>query len=146
MAKPGELTVDADLVRALAALLQETGLREIEYEAGGRRIRVVRDGPAAAFAGAAAAAPTPSPAPAAEAEPAGAVKSPMVGTAYLAPQSAAAPFVTVGETVREGQVLLILEAMKVMNQIPAPRAGRVSHILVADGAPVEYGQVLMIIE
>jgi acetyl-CoA carboxylase biotin carboxyl carrier protein len=82
----------------------------------------------------------------AAAEPAGAVKSPMVGTAYLGPQPGAAPFVAVGDTVREGQTLFIIEAMKVMNQIPAPRAGRVAQILVADATPVEFGQILAVLE
>jgi len=141
MAK-GNLTVDADLVRTLAALLRETGLREIEYALGDQRIRVVGDAPAAA-------APVPTaalePAPA-KPEPAGAVKAPMVGTAYLAPQPGATPFVAVGDNVREGQVLLLVEAMKVMNQIHAPRAGRVGRVLVTDGAPVEYGQVLLVLD
>jgi acetyl-CoA carboxylase biotin carboxyl carrier protein len=150
MAKPGNLTVDGDLVRALAELLQETGLREIEYAAGDQRIRVVRDSPvfaavAAPAAVAAAAPPTPlAAAPVIEA--AGAVKSPMVGTAYLGPQPGADPFVSAGDSVHAGQVLLLIEAMKVMNQILAPRAGRVTQILVADGAPVEYGQVLLVLE
>ncbi|HZT51489.1 MAG TPA: acetyl-CoA carboxylase biotin carboxyl carrier protein subunit [Stellaceae bacterium] len=150
MVKGRELTVDGDLVRALAALLHETGLREIDYAEGDRRIRVVRDTPEAAGAVRIAASPAAAPAQAAPsaaaAEHPGAVKAPMVGTAYLAPQPGAPPFVTPGETVREGQVLMLIEAMKVMNQIPAPRAGRVVEILVADGAPVEYGQALLILE
>ena len=80
------------------------------------------------------------------AEPPGAVKSPMVGTAYLGPQPGAAPFIAVGDTVREGQTMFIIEAMKVMNQIPAPRAGRVAQILVADATPVEFGQILAVLE
>jgi acetyl-CoA carboxylase biotin carboxyl carrier protein len=149
MVKPRDLTVDGDLIRALAALLHETGLSEIEYAEGDRRIRVARGAPAAeasaqvAAAVPAAAAPA---APAAAAEHAGAVKAPMVGTAYLAPQPGAAPFVNPGDSVREGQVLMLIEAMKVMNQIHAPRAGRVAEVLVADGAPVEYGQALLILE
>jgi len=148
MAK-GDLSIDGDLVRSLAALLEETGLTEIEYAVGERRIRVARGGTAVAFA-------APAAAPAAEAAPAkpavaavdhpGAVKAPMVGTAYIAPQPDQPPFVKLGDKIEEGQVLLIVEAMKVMNQIRAPRAGRVAEILVADGAPVEYGQVLMVIE
>jgi len=141
MAK-GNLTVDADLVRTLAALLRETGLREIEYALGDQRIRVVGDAPAAAAAAVPTAALAPAPA---KPEPAGAVKAPMVGTAYLAPQPGSAPFVALGDSVREGQVLLIIEAMKVMNQIHAPRAGRIAEILVADGAPVEYGQALIVL-
>ena len=146
MAKPTDLAVDADLVRALAALLHETGLTEIEYAVGDRRIRVARDAvPYAAMPPVAAAATAPA-ASAAATEPRGAVKSPMVGTAYLAPQPGAPPFVSVGDTVRDGQVLMLIEAMKVMNQIHAPSAGRVSQIVVADGAPVEYGQVLLVLD
>ncbi len=149
MAKAQELTVDGDLVRALAALLHETGLSEIEYADGDRRIRVARELLVAAPAAPAAALPAlPSaPAPAAEAAlQAGAVTAPMVGTVYLAPQPGAAPFVGVGDTVSAGQVLLLIEAMKVMNQIHAPRAGRVAQLLVADGAPVEYGQALIVLD
>ena len=148
MAK-GDLSIDGDLVRSLAALLEETGLTEIEYAVGERRIRVARGGTAVAFAAPAAAAPaeaTPAnPAVAAMDHP-GAIKAPMVGTAYIAPQPDQPPFVKLGDKVDEGQVLLIVEAMKVMNQIRAPRAGRVAEILVADGSPVEYGQVMMVIE
>lgn len=151
MAKNSDSMVDGELVRALAALLQETGLTEIEYAIGDRRIRVARDAPAApavtvsvpAAATSASAAALPAATPA---EPVGAVKAPMVGTVYLAPQPGAPPFVAVGDTVREGQILLIIEAMKVMNQVPARRSGRLTQILVADGAPVEYGQVLMVVE
>ncbi|HEV8015815.1 MAG TPA: acetyl-CoA carboxylase biotin carboxyl carrier protein subunit [Stellaceae bacterium] len=147
MAAKSDLKVDGELVRALAALLEETGLSEIEYAVGDRRIRVARNSGGAAVASAPALAAAPSPAPAAlAAEPAGAVKSPMVGTAYLGAQPGAAPFVAVGDTVREGQTLFIIEAMKVMNQIPAPRAGRVAQILVADATPVEFGQVLAVLD
>jgi acetyl-CoA carboxylase biotin carboxyl carrier protein len=148
MTNSKDLTVDGDLVRTLAALLAETGLTEIEYAVGERRIRVVRGAPpsAAALAVPAPAAPSPPAPAAAAAAPAGAVKSPMVGTAYLAPQPGASPFIKLGDTVREGQVLLIIEAMKVMNQIPAPRAGRVAQILISDGAPVEFGQALVVLE
>lgn len=147
MTKQSDLTVDGDLVRALAALLEETGLSEIEYAQGDRRIRVVRNAPTVP----AVTVSMPSPnaasgAPVAEAEPAGAVKAPMVGTAYLAPQPGAPRFVNVGDHVREGQPLLVIEAMKVMNQIQAPRTGHVKEILVADGTPVEFGQVLMVLE
>jgi len=147
MANSQDLTVDGDLVRALATLLAETGLTEIEYAVGERRIRVVRGAPAVAavavpVAAPAAAAPPTRPA----AEAAGVIKSPMVGTAYLSPQPDAAPFVKIGDSVREGQPLLIIEAMKVMNQIPATRAGKVVQILVSDGAPVEYGQPLVVLE
>ena len=95
---------------------------------------------------AAPAVPAAAPSTVVAADPAGAVKSPMVGTAYLGPQPGASPFVAVGDTVREGQTLFIIEAMKVMNQIPAPRAGRVTQILVVDGTPVEFGQILAVLE
>ena len=133
---------DAELIRALAALLTETGLTEIEYALGDRRVRVARvpGAPAPALTAAV------STAVAGSIEHPGAVKAPMVGTAYLAPQPGAPPFVRLGETVGEGQPLLIIEAMKVMNQIRAHRAGRVAQILVADTQPVEYGAVLMLIE
>jgi acetyl-CoA carboxylase biotin carboxyl carrier protein len=147
MANSKDLTVDGELVRALASLLQETGLTEIEYAVGERRIRVVRGAPAAAVTLAVPSAAVAAPAaPIAAADLAGALKSPMVGTAYLSPQPEAPPFIKVGDTVSEGQPLLIIEAMKVMNQIPAPRAGRVTQILVADGTPVEYGQPLLVLE
>jgi acetyl-CoA carboxylase biotin carboxyl carrier protein len=150
MAGKSELKIDSELVRALAALLEETGLSEIEYAVGERRIRVARNGAGAAVVMAAAPIPaSPGGAPAAvsaAAEPPGAVKSPMVGTAYLGPQPGAAPFVAVGDTVREGQTMFIIEAMKVMNQIPAPRAGRVAQILIADATPVEFGQILAVLE
>ena len=145
-----DLPIDSDLVRTLAALLEETGLTEIEYAVGDRRIRVARTAVAAVPA---AAAPAPAEAPAAAASPAvapvdhpGAIKAPMVGTAYIAPQPDQPPFVKLGDRVDEGRVLLIIEAMKVMNQIRAPKPGRVAEILIADGAPVEYGQVLMVVE
>jgi acetyl-CoA carboxylase biotin carboxyl carrier protein len=151
MANSKDLTVDGELVRALASLLQETGLTEIEYAVGERRIRVVRGAPPAAVTvampGSAAAAVAAAPAaPTAAADLPGAIKAPMVGTAYLSPQPEAPPFIKVGDTVREGQPLLIIEAMKVMNQIPAPRAGRVTQILVTDGTPVEFGQALLVLE
>jgi acetyl-CoA carboxylase biotin carboxyl carrier protein len=153
MSKPSDLTIDSELVRTLAALLAETGLSEIEYAVGDRRIRVARAAAAVSLAVPASAPPAlgNSAAPsqetaAAPAEHPGAVKAPMVGTVYLAPQPEAPPFVKLGETIAEGQVLLIIEAMKVMNQIRAPRAGRLARILVEDGAPVEYGEALMVIE
>ena len=133
---------DAELIRALAALLTETGLTEIEYAIGDRRVRVARvpGAPAPALTAAV------SPAVAGSIEHPGAVKAPMVGTAYLAPQPGAPPFVRLGEVVGDGQPLLIIEAMKVMNQIRAPRAGRVSRVYVGDAEPVEYGTALMLIE
>jgi acetyl-CoA carboxylase biotin carboxyl carrier protein len=149
MANSKDLTVDGELVRALASLLQETGLTEIEYAVGERRIRVVRGAPAAvtvAMPGPAVAAAAAPAAPVAASDLPGAIKAPMVGTAYLSPQPEAPPFIKVGDTVREGQPLLIIEAMKVMNQIPAPRAGKVTQILVSDGTPVEFGQPLLVLE
>lgn len=152
MPNRSDLPIDSELVRTLAALLDETGLTEIEYSVGDRRIRVART--AAALAptlnvAASPAAPGTAETPAAAVAPVdhpGAVKAPMVGTAYIAPQPDQPPFVKLGDRVEEGRVLLIIEAMKVMNQIRAPKAGRVAEILIADGAPVEYGQVLMVIE
>ncbi|HMA13777.1 MAG: acetyl-CoA carboxylase biotin carboxyl carrier protein [Bacteroidota bacterium] len=141
--------VNEELVRKLADLLQETGLTEIEYEGAGHRIRVAKS------VGVASYAPTPAmpSAPCAPAKPAGpepvpagAVTAPMVGTVYVASEPGAPPFVKVGDTVREGQVLLIIEAMKVMNPLASPRAGTVKQIMVTDGQPVEYGEPLLVIE
>ena len=149
MPNKNALTVDGDLVRALAALLEETGLSEIEYAEGEKRIRVTRGATAAPVVAAMSAAPavvaTPA-APSTALAAADAVKAPMVGIVHLSPQPGAPPFVQPGESVREGQTLFIVEAMKVMNQIPAPRAGRIAQILVTNGAPVEYGQVLAVLE
>jgi len=140
---------DEDLVRKLSGLLTETGLTEIEYEANGQRIRVART--AAASAPIAVAAPAVRPAEAPEAAPSdavpeGAILAPMVGTAYAAPEPGGKAFVAVGDKVSEGQTLLIIEAMKVMNPIPSPKAGRVARILFQDGQPVEYGEPLLIVE
>jgi acetyl-CoA carboxylase biotin carboxyl carrier protein len=143
-----KLSVDPALIRQLAELLNETGLGEIEYAEGERRIRVARPGTVAM------AAPAPGvPAPVAMAvasspggAPAGAVIAPMVGTAYLAPEPGAAHFVKVGDKVREGQTVVIIEAMKVMNAIKAPKSGTVTQIMVANGTPVEYGEPLLVIE
>lgn len=139
---------DAELIRTLAALLNETGLTEIEYAIGDRRIRIARvpggSGPAPTTP--AVAALSPPPAPAAPVDHSGAVKAPMVGTVYLAPQPGDPPFVRLGDAVTDGQPLLIIEAMKVMNQIRAHRPGRIAQILVADAQPVEYGAILMLIE
>ncbi|MDH3476090.1 MAG: acetyl-CoA carboxylase biotin carboxyl carrier protein [Rhodospirillales bacterium] len=145
-----KLELDEELVRKLSDLLDETGLTEIEYEAGGHRIRVARGGVVQAAAAPLAAAP-PAAAPAAtetaaEAVPANAVTAPMVGTAYVAAEPGGAPFVSVGDSVREGETLMIIEAMKVMNQIPSPRDGKVTRILFEDGQPVEYGEPLMTVE
>ena len=147
---------EKDLIRELAELLGETGLSEIELERQGLRIRVARNMmftgspvPAAAPAPhAPAASPTPT-SPAAKSEPGdhpGAIPSPMVGTAYRAPEPGAPPFVEVGSKVTQGQTLLIVEAMKMMNHIPAPRAGTIAAILIEDGQPVEYGEPLVVIE
>lgn len=147
-----KLELDEDLVRKLSELLNEMGLTEIEYEFGEHRIRIARGGiPHAAVQQAASApvATTVAPVPSAgggDAIPANAVTSPMVGTTYMASEPGASPFVSVGDTVKEGQTLLIIEAMKVMNQIPSPRSGRVAQIMVEDGQPVEYGEPLLVIE
>ena len=144
---------DAEVIRRLAGLLAETGLSEIEYAVGDTRIRVARDAAKPAAAPAATNGTTPPPASEPAAKPAtngvahpGTVTSPIVGIAYLAVEPGAAPFVQLGDTVSEGQTLLIIEAMKVMNQIRAPRAGRVARIFTEDSAPVEYGAPLMLIE
>jgi acetyl-CoA carboxylase biotin carboxyl carrier protein len=148
--------IDARLVRRLAAILNDTGLTEIEVERGDLRIKVARNvgGPAIApsvYAAPAGPAPIAAAAPAAGAAPAPAhregdlVNSPMVGTVYLQAEPGAPPFVRVGDNVAEGATLLIVEAMKTMNPIPAPRAGRILEILVADGQPVEFGEPLVAI-
>jgi acetyl-CoA carboxylase biotin carboxyl carrier protein len=157
------LAPDAEVIRALAGLLSETGLTEIEYAIGDHRIRVARvPGAGAAPSGnrRATVPPAAEPTTRRAAEPnaavevaaingalhPGTVTSPIVGIAYLAPEPGAAPFVRVGDSVSEGQTLLIIEAMKVMNQIRAPQAGRVGRIFAEDGEPVEYGAALMLIE
>ena len=145
--------VDEDLVRKLANLLQETGLTEIEYGTEDWHLRVVRGtSPSTPGTGA-------NPAPATAAETAGAaetaervadhpgvVTAPMVGVVYMAPEPDEPPFVNVGDTVAEGQTLLLIEAMKVFNPITAPRAGKVARILIGSGTPVEFGEPLLIIE
>jgi len=150
--------IDARLVRKLADILTDTGLSEIEVEHGGLKIRVAKTltaapvqyaAPPQAYAPAPAAAPAaPSAAPAEAVPPArtDAVKSPMVGTIYLQPQPDAPAFIKVGDTVTAGQTLMIVEAMKTMNPIPAPKGGRVVEILVEDGQPVEFGEPLVVIE
>jgi acetyl-CoA carboxylase biotin carboxyl carrier protein len=147
--------IDRDLIRELARLLEETGLTEIEIERGGFRVRVARSGTVAPVVAAVAPAAAPQPFAAAAApkpvaaDPAkhpGVVTSPMVGTAYVAPEPGAMPFVEVGSKVAAGDTLLIIEAMKTMNQIPAPSSGTVTQILIEDGQPVEFGEPLMIIE
>lgn len=144
--------VDADAIRALSQLLDETGLTEIEIERDGARIRVSRAALAAAATTAPAAAPAPvaaaAPAPAAAANsgPApGTVPSPMVGTVYLSAEPGKPPFISVGKTVKEGDTLFIVEAMKTMNAITAPRGGTVREICVSDAQPVEFGQALCVI-
>ena len=147
--KDGRAAYDEDTIRGLAKLLDETGLTEIEIEREGQRIRIGRAARAVSVAAPLPAAPVAAAAPAISADPAkhpGAVPSPMVGTAYLAPSPGAKPFVDVGQTVKTGDTMLIIEAMKTMNQIPAPRGGTVTQILVEDGQPVEFGEPLMIIE
>lgn len=150
--------LDAEFVRTMAKLLEESGLTEMEYSEGERRIRLSRAVPPApvgyapmAYAAPAAApvaAPVPAAAPAAvpPAQHPGALKSPMVGTAYLASEPGATPFVKAGDSVKAGQTVLIIEAMKVMNPIKAPKGGTVTEILVSDAQPVEFGQPLLIIE
>lgn len=147
---------DSALVRELALLLDETSLTEIEIERAGLRLRVARNISVAATMPVPVAHAAPVPVAAATAAPAtaaadmskhpGAVTSPMVGTAYWAPEPGAKPFVEVGSKVSVGQTLLIIEAMKTMNQIPSTRAGTVTQILVEDGQPVEFGEPLVIIE
>jgi acetyl-CoA carboxylase biotin carboxyl carrier protein len=144
---------DPDAIRALAAVLAETGLSEIEIAEKDSRIRVVRASTAAPASPPPTAVAVPAHAAqgtsAAENEAAahpGAVISPMVGVAYLSPEPGSPPFVTVGQTVAAGQTLLLIEAMKTFNQIKAPKAGTVARVLVANSAPVEYGEVLMILE
>ncbi|HFC04908.1 MAG TPA: acetyl-CoA carboxylase biotin carboxyl carrier protein [Rhizobiales bacterium] len=141
--------IDKEILRELAQLLDETGLTEIEIEQNDVRLRVAKVGAmVAASVPGPAAAPAAGPAVAEEAKAAAvdAVKSPMVGTVYLAPAPGAANFVSVGKTVAKGDSLLIVEAMKTMNQIPAPKAGKVVEILVEDGQPVEFDEPLIVIE
>jgi len=142
--------IDHELIRELARLLDETGLTEIEFERDGQRVRVARELSATILpARAAPVEAAPEPSSAATAAPAshpGVVTSPMVGTAYRGPEPGARPYVEIGSRVHAGDPLLIVEAMKTMNQIPAPRAGTVIQILIEDGQPVEFGEPLLIIE
>ena len=168
MSGSGGIQFDPEAIRALAQILKDTDLTEIELVEKDSRIRVARSHPPAAPAAAPMAWPAgmmamppqaaPLPAPATTEAPAaaadapldakhpGLVASPMVGVAYLAPEPGAAPFVTLGAKVAQGQTLLLIEAMKTFNQIKAPRAGTVTRILVERGTPVEYGEPLMIVE
>jgi acetyl-CoA carboxylase biotin carboxyl carrier protein len=153
MAKPRSPHVDRELIFELTRLLEETGLTEIEIEQDRMRVRVARAAaaPTLAFAPAAPAAPEQAPAeqPMAPLDPAkhpGVVISPMVGTAYAAAEPGAKPFIEIGSHIKAGDTLLIVEAMKTMNQIPAPRAGTVIQILFEDGQPVEFGEPLVIVE
>ncbi len=149
MSKAG---VDQDLIRQLAALLKETDLSEIEIETGSLKLRVARQVGQVSVPVSMQAAPVApaqvaaSAAPVSDAANPGALTSPMVGTTYLAAEPGAAPFVTLGSKVSAGQTVLIIEAMKTMNHIPAHRAGTVTKILVEDGQPVEFGEPLVIIE
>jgi acetyl-CoA carboxylase biotin carboxyl carrier protein len=148
--------IDKDIIRELAEIMSDTGLGEIEVESGNNRLRVSRGSTAAVAVQAAPAAVAAPAAPAAIVEAAssasdgdnhpGAVKSPMVGTAYLSPEPGADVFVKAGDTVSQGQTLLIVEAMKTMNPIAAPKGGKVVKVLVEDSMPVEFGQPLVIIE
>ena len=154
MAKDNK-TFDNEQIRQLAEILTDTGLSEIEVEQDGLKIRVARE-ITATYAAPAAMVQSPAPsiasAPATEgpaapaAKPAGTVNSPMVGTAYMSPSPEAAPFVQVGSKVKAGQAIMIIEAMKTMNQIPAPHGGTVTAILVGNGDPIEYDEPLMVIE
>jgi acetyl-CoA carboxylase biotin carboxyl carrier protein len=152
----GKLNVDPALIERLAELLQRTGLTEIELAEGDAKVRVARAPQAAVApiaakpelppaAGSASLAGAAQPAGASDRHP-GAVRAPMVGTVYLTPEPGAPPFIDVGAEIREGQTLLIIEAMKVMNPIRAPRGGRVANVMVSNGDPVEYGELLLIIE
>ena len=148
----GTMHVDTALVRELAAVLDESNLTEVEVQDGERRIRVARTvtvtasvasapAPSGVFAGPAASGETPASTPGADP-----VKSPMVGTVFLAAEPGAKPFASVGDTVSEGQTLVIIEAMKVMNPIAAPRSGKVTRVCVENGQPVEFDQPLIVIE
>jgi len=154
-------TINSESVRRLAELLDETGLSEIEYDTGAIRIRVARNHaggmsyapPPPAAPAPAASAPAAAPAAAAEeastevtADHPGAVTSPMVGTVYLAPEPGAASFINVGDTISKGQTLMLVEAMKTFNEIKAPHSGTVKQIIVENGVPVEFGDVLAIID
>lgn len=150
-------SIDQDLIRDLANILNDTDLTEIEVEQDDLRVRVSRAGTPqmvhapvaqaqAPVAQPAAAQPAEAPAAAASKPSANAVTAPMVGTVYMSPAPGAKPFVEIGQSVKEGQTILIIEAMKTMNQIPAPRSGKVVDIMVGDADPVEYGEPMIVIE
>jgi acetyl-CoA carboxylase biotin carboxyl carrier protein len=149
MSKDTKSPVDAAAIRELAKLLDETRLTEIEIEQGGLRLRVARGGTAVMAAAPAPAAAAPAPVAAEAPKPSGpnpgAVTSPMVGTVYVSPEPGKAAFVSVGSTVKEGDTLMIVEAMKTMNPIAAHKGGKVSEICIENGQPVEFGQTLLII-
>ena len=146
-----KFNIDNDAIRQLAELLDDTNLTEIEVAAGDNRIRVARQGtmvaaaPAVTPAAPAASAPAVA-APSDAASHPGAVKSPMVGVVYFAPEPGAAPFISVGASIAEGQTLMLIEAMKTFNPIRAPKSGKVTQIIATDGHPVEYDEPLVIIE
>ena len=151
----GKGSVDQELIRELAKLLEETGLSEIEIDREGMRVRVAREikvqaaavmAPASLSVPAAAGAVADAKASDDPTKHPGCVRSPMVGTAYLAPEPGSPPFIDIGTRVAQGQTLLIIEAMKTMNHIPAPKAGTVTRILVQNGQPVEFGEPLAVIE
>jgi acetyl-CoA carboxylase biotin carboxyl carrier protein len=152
--KPANDPVESRLIRELAGILEETGLSEIEIEKAGLRVRVARTIqvsavhaiPHAQVSAASGSVASVAPKAADAASHPGLVASPMVGTVYVSPSPGSAPFIKIGDSVTEGQTLLIIEAMKTMNQIPAPRAGRVTQIIISDGQPVEYGEPMLIIE
>lgn len=154
MIKRRKLDVDGDLIRQLADLLEETGLSEIEVRAGQQQVRVARhshvNGSVAPLAAVPAPAETVPVVAETSAEPdashPGAVCAPMVGTAYLAPEPGAAPYVSLGDQVAEGDTMFVIEAMKTLNPVRAPRAGKVGQILIQNAMPVEYGQVLALLE
>lgn len=159
-ARPSASPIDARVVRELATILTDTGLTEIEVERGDLRVRVAKE-TAREVVHATAAAPAPAAPPAASATPApetpgprndadaashpGAITSPMVGTAYLSPEPGKPPFIKIGQSVSQGDTLLLIEAMKTFNPIPAPKSGKVLEILVDDSAPVEFGEALVIV-
>ena len=146
-----KLTIDEELIRKLADLLHDTGLGEIEYEDGGRRLRLVRAAPASAplmvpLPSTASVAAPAAATPIDDASLPGAIKSPMVGTAYLSPEPGKPPFVAIGDKIAAGTTLLIIEAMKTFNPIKAPKAGIVTRIVIGNAQAVEYGEVLMVVE